>query len=135
MRKALVCLFTADTAQALWRWLLLVLIFAISWLALSPNPPQVMSTGWDKSNHMLAFGTLAFCGHWGWRQRIERELWLPLALLGFGGVIELLQLHVPGRSGEWADMLADSVGILAGMLMAKLALILLCRIQAGPDKR
>ena len=111
-------LFNGHEAQHRWRVLLLLLIAAISFLALSPHPPTGLSTGWDKSNHALAFGSLGFCGFWCVATRRERWALLPLALLVFGGVIELLQLQVPGRSGEWPDLLADSVGIALGMLIA-----------------
>jgi len=33
-------------------------------LALLPSQPPVFTTGWDKSNHLLAFGALAWLG-WG----------------------------------------------------------------------
>jgi VanZ family protein len=38
--------------------------------------------------------------------------------VAFGGLIEVLQLFVPGRSSEWGDLLADSVGIAGGAVIA-----------------
>jgi VanZ family protein len=89
----------------------------ISWLALSPHPPQGLSTGWDKANHALAFAALACCGSLGlrWRSR-----WLLGALMAYGLLIEILQTQVPGRSGEAADLLADGLGALAGILLVRL---------------
>jgi len=101
-----------------WRGLWLVLLIAISYLALSPVPPRTLDTGWDKANHLLAFGSLAFSGYWSLSAPRARWLGLPLLLLGYGGLIEILQLQVPGRSGEWADLLADSLGIAVGLLVA-----------------
>jgi VanZ family protein len=40
-----------------------------------------------------------------------------LGLLAFGAAIEVVQAFVPGRSCEWEDLLADSVGIVAGVLV------------------
>lgn len=111
-------LLSSPKAQSCWRVLVLLLMGAISWLALSPHPPASMNTGWDKANHVLAFGSLGFCGFWCVPTQRERWTLLPLALLVFGGVIELLQLQVPGRSGEWPDLLADSMGISVGLLIA-----------------
>jgi len=125
MHPAFISLFNGARARPYWRFLLLALIGAVFFLALSPSPPRGVDTGWDKSNHLLAFGTLAFCGHWGWGTRAARYVWLPAGLVLLGGLIELLQLQVPGRSGEWADLLADSFGIVAGLLLAKLSLRLL----------
>jgi len=99
---------------------LLALLCIVSYLALTPNPPKGVDTGWDKANHLLAFAALAFCGHWSWGTQLHRYIGVPAALLVFGGAIELLQLHVPGRSGEWADLFADSCGIAAGLLLAML---------------
>ncbi|MCV2349147.1 VanZ family protein [Paucibacter sp. Y2R2-4] len=115
------------------RLLLLALLCIVSYLALTPHPPKGMDTGWDKANHLLAFAALAFCGHWGWGTHLQRYVGVPAALLVFGGAIELLQLHVPGRSGEWADLFADSCGIVAGLLLAMLILRLLAALT--PAKR
>ena len=37
----------------------------------------------------------------------RRRVALWIGLLAYGGAIEILQSQVPGRSGEWADLLAD----------------------------
>lgn len=106
-------------AQFGWRLLLLALTIAVSYLALSPVPPKTpLETGWDKANHLLAFGALAFSGHWGWARRFDRYVRLPAGLMIFGAAIELLQLQVPGRDGEWADLFADGCGVLIGLLLA-----------------
>ncbi|MEJ6005531.1 VanZ family protein [Paucibacter sp. AS339] len=113
-------LLNGEQAQTCWRLFLLVLFCIVSYLALTPHPPKAMDTGWDKANHLLAFGALAFSGHWGWGTRLQRYIGLPAALLIYGGSIELLQLHVPGRDGDWADLFADSCGMLLGLLLAGL---------------
>ncbi|MCY0611277.1 VanZ family protein, partial [Klebsiella pneumoniae] len=45
---------------------------------------------------------------------------LTLGLLAFGATIEAIQLAVPGRSGEWTDLLADAVGIASGLAIGVL---------------
>jgi VanZ family protein len=40
------------------------------------------------------------------------------ALLAYGGLIEVLQSFTPNRVGEWPDLLADSVGVALGLLLA-----------------
>jgi VanZ family protein len=103
---------------ALWRTLLAALVVAILWLALSPQPPKTVDTGWDKANHVAAFAALAFTAVWAlWPQR-RRWGWLVLWLLAFGGFIEVAQSQVPPREGDWADLLADGVGIVLGLLAA-----------------
>ncbi|MBB4842186.1 VanZ family protein [Paucibacter oligotrophus] len=111
----------SEPARRGWRWAGLALLCLISYLALSPAPPKSLDTGWDKANHLLAFAALAFCGFWSLQTPKQRLLGLPLGLLAYGGAIELIQFFVPGRSCEWADLGADSIGIALGLLLAGLA--------------
>jgi VanZ family protein len=105
----------------LWRWALLLLAGLVTVLALVPAPPRQMDLGWDKLNHVVAFAALALCAVFGWRGSPgAAQLAVLLALLAFGGAIELLQLQVPNRSGEWTDLGADAIGIGLGALFAGL---------------
>jgi VanZ family protein len=36
----------------------------------------------------------------------------------FGVFIEVVQAQIPGRTGEWPDLLADALGIAAGLALA-----------------
>lgn len=103
-----------------WRWALLLLAVAIIVLALLPAPPRQASLGWDKLNHVMAFASLAVCAVFGWRDSRAGRRAVLLALLAFGGAIELLQLQVPNRSGEWTDLAADAVGLGLGATLALL---------------
>ena len=99
--------------------LLLVALLAVGYLALNPRPPRSVDLGWDKLNHLCAFGALMLLAGHAWPQRWGRA---ALGLLAYGGLIELLQTQVPGRSGEWPDLLADGLGLLLGAaLLALLA--------------
>jgi len=109
---------TAPERRVLWRALLGVLLVAITWLALVPAPPKVITTGWDKSNHALAFASLAFSGVWALWQRPRQWGWLVLALLAYGVGIEIAQSFLPPREADARDVLADSVGIAIGLLAA-----------------
>jgi VanZ family protein len=101
-----------------WRVLLALLATLVSALALAPTPPEQVSLGWDKLNHAAAFAALAVCAVFGWRGARAMP-WALLGLLVYGGAIELLQQHVPGRSASWADLLADGIGIAIGALLAR----------------
>jgi VanZ family protein len=99
------------TARARWRlmfWSCAVVVLA---LALMPAAPHVPTTGWDKSNHLLAFSVMTVLGHRAYPGRIAAVL-AGLAL--YGGLIEVLQFFTPDRSAEWADLGADVVGIFVG---------------------
>jgi VanZ family protein len=116
MLKALIALLFEHPRRAIgWRFVLAMLMCVITWLALSPAPPPQADLGWDKLNHLAAFATLAVvavlgcCGPF-WR--------IGGALVAYGGLIELLQSLTPSRVGEWPDLLADSVGVALGLLLA-----------------
>ncbi len=49
----------------------------------------------------------------------RRLSWRPvvLVLLAYGGAIELIQSQLPPREGDWADLLADGIGIGLGLLI------------------
>jgi VanZ family protein len=90
---------------------------AVLVLALMPVVPHMPSTGWDKSNHMLAFAVLTVLGYRGYPGRMALLL---LYLLAYGGLIEVLQSFTPGRSAEWVDLLADALGLLMGAGLVRL---------------
>lgn len=93
-------------------------------MALAPVPVSypLPTTGWDKSNHMLGFATLAFLSRWAWPGQRTHAL---LVLLAYGGLIEGLQAFTPDRSADLADVIADGVGLVIGAGIAKLAATLL----------
>ncbi|CAG9164280.1 VanZ family protein [Cupriavidus pampae] len=95
---------------------------AILVLALLPPSTHMPTTGWDKSNHMLAFGTLAVLGSRAWPGR----MWvILLGLIGYGVLIEILQGFTPYRDADAIDVVADTIGALIGFglnaLMARMA--------------
>lgn len=71
----------------------------------------------DKTEHLLAFAMLAF---WFGSIVVRRDLlWLALALLAFGALIEVAQgLMRLGRQADVNDVVADGAGILIGLALA-----------------
>jgi len=120
-----------SAAAQSWKVLLVLLVVAVSYLALTPHPPARVDTGWDKLNHLLAFTALAFSASLSYPASRRTHVLLLCALLAFGGLIEILQLFVPGRSSEWGDLFADSIGIVCGVVVASLVL----RIAPAPTLR
>ena len=98
------------------------LLRATFWLAcivvaaLSMTPTEYLTLGiftwWDKAQHALTFfvlgglGLIAYRNYW-W--------WVVVGLLVFGGAIELAQDASGWRNGEWADWLADAVGLVSSV--------------------
>ena len=103
-----------------WRALLLALLLAVAWLAFMSDPPDPGLPQGDKANHLLAFAVLAavasLCAAPGWAQAARAAA----GLLVYGGFIEAVQTQLPGRSGEWPDLLADALGIAFGLAASAL---------------
>jgi hypothetical protein len=111
------------------RWAFAGCALSVLLLALAPQTLQLPSAGWDKSNHLLAFGALAALGRGAFPGRWTVVL---LGLLAFGGIIELLQSLTDYRFAEWGDLLADAVALGAAWLVSQLHLRWLGRRGAGP---
>ncbi|MFT6643848.1 MAG: VanZ family protein [Patiriisocius sp.] len=97
----------------------------ITWLALTSEPPKTSQIiGWDKANHGLAFFVLAGLGYFSVLQR-NMLVWVLLAT--YGVAIELSQSYLGYRYFEFADMLANCVGIglfvLCRPLLLRLSLL------------
>lgn len=99
---------------ALWRGALALCMLAILVLSLLP-PSGLPTTGWDKSNHLLAFAVLALLSHGAWPGRTLVAL---AGLLAYGGLIEVLQSFTPDRSADLTDLIADAIGLAAGAAIA-----------------
>ena len=67
----------------------------------------MLSTGWDKANHALAFAVLGLLGCACWPHAAARVL---IALAAYGGAIEIAQTFTETRMGEWTDWFADIAG-------------------------
>ena len=87
------------------------------------------STGWDKSNHLLAFSVMALLGR---RAYPGRTLAVLSSLLAYGALIEVLQSFTINRFAEWQDLVADAAGLALGWGAQQLARVM-CRLRAGPQ--
>lgn len=99
------------TLRLFWRLAFWGCVAAVLVLSLAPAAPELPTTGWDKSNHFIGFFALASLGLQAYSSDQRR---LFIALLLFGGLIELLQSLTPYRLAEWADWIADGVGLVVG---------------------
>ncbi|MBZ0105213.1 MAG: VanZ family protein [Sulfuricella denitrificans] len=110
-------------------WLLIILI---GYLSLVPSPPTPMRFPHaDKLEHLIAYTVLMgwFCLIYPARRQ---KIFLACVCIAYGGIIELLQGWGGYRSAEWADFLADSLGVALGWLLSTTLLPhLLTRLDAG----
>ena len=118
--------------------LCLVLILVLSFFS-PPHTPLDNVAMIDKWTHLVMYGgTVSVFWLEYWRAHYRRgtrrssaaliliAVVLPIAL---GGIIELLQAYCTGgrRSGEWADFIADTLGVLLGWLIGATLLKSLAR--------
>ncbi|MDB5745133.1 MAG: hypothetical protein JWR68_3448 [Polaromonas sp.] len=104
-----------------WRAAFAACALAVLVLALIPGEVTISGTGWDKTNHLLAFSVLAVLGLQAYPGRLVVVL---MGLLVYGGLIEILQFFTPDRAAEWTDLVADSVGLGLGCGVHRLAKVL-----------
>jgi len=90
-----------------------LLAVAIAYLTLSQStqgPPSIVS---DKVYHVIAFAVLIIPTALFY---VRSLFWVLPVVLVFGGAIELIQPYV-GREGEWADFIADVLGVIFGLIL------------------
>ena len=104
----------------------LIVIAAILFLSLF-NPPKTKLepiTNIDKIAHICMYGGLELII---WFEYLRSHsilnkrkfiLWGIVAPIVLGGLMELAQMYLTSkRSGEWADLVADSIGVLLGAII------------------
>lgn len=91
----------------------LAAVLVVSLLPPSSLPP--VHTGWDKADHALAWLALGLLGMLAWPKRKAVVL---AGLVAYGGAVELLQGMTGWRQPEWADLLADVLGLAVAVLVS-----------------
>jgi VanZ family protein len=97
-------------------WSLILLVIGLS---LMSSPPLLPSfDGIDKLEHFLAYFVLM-----GWFSQLyhapQQRLTYLIGFILLGGVLEILQNLGGVRQGEWADMIANSTGVLFAWQLTK----------------
>ena len=100
----------------LWHFIGAMMVLFIIYMALVPHPIVSMSGPWsDKLYHFSGyFGVMA------WYAQFVKQRYLTIILLVLLGIaLEFMQMLVNTRSFEWADMLANTVGVLSAALIVR----------------
>ena len=104
--------------KAWWLALGWMMVSGLLVLTLMPHPPQPLTFDFaDKIEHLAGFAWLSL-----WFQQIvvqRRKKWAALGLVLLGVFIEVAQSFTATRSFEYADMVADGVGVLLGAWLAR----------------
>jgi VanZ family protein len=109
---------TIPNAPRWWAFgaLLLIMVAVLSLVPLGPAPVQLPG-GIDKYEHFAAYAALA--AYFGLLVRGTKALWISSASITvFGVLIEFAQAFGGVRSGDWRDVLANTVGVAVGSWFA-----------------
>lgn len=92
-----------------------LLVAAVVWLSLVPQPPAQAVAVPDKVGHFAAYLVLAlwFGGLYGGHRRTA----LSGGLVLLGAALEILQGQGFARQAELADLVADMLGVAAALLV------------------
>jgi len=108
----------------LWQIASVVLLFMVLLFALLPavwfwNDKVKVLSWFQNSDKWLHATTFLILATWFAGQYRRPAYWgIAAALMVFGGLIEVCQLMVSNRSASWADIGANTVGIITGLAVA-----------------
>ncbi|MCA1764868.1 MAG: VanZ family protein [Desulfobulbaceae bacterium] len=94
-----------------WAWAFFAAALAVLALALTPTASRIATTGWNKTNHLLAFAVLAWLGLKAYPRHAAAVL---IGLFAYGALVEILQIFIPSRAADWTDLIANILGLLLG---------------------
>ena len=103
------------------RILLLFSIFGITLVATQEVVLEAQFLTFDKFLHIGCFIYLTIIAFLS--KIFSQELWVYVIVLGYGILIEIVQIYIPYRSFEFFDILADFAGILIASFFIKFAKI------------
>ena len=96
-----------------WYALGTMMLIAVATVSLMPAPDTGVN---DKVSHLLTYFLLA-----GWFGLLARDRvvlsWTLAALIAYGMLLELLQGQTGYRFAEWGDVVANSIGVVAGVAL------------------
>ena len=104
--------------QKHWLHITLMLLASIATASLWPAAYLPDVPGTDKTHHFIAYGALMFPTA---LKQPKYILIIAIGFITFSGAIELIQPYV-NRYGEWLDMIANTLGLICGWLLAKVTL-------------
>lgn len=86
-------------------------------LSLVPGNVLPKDLPWDKALHFVGYAGLAFLARMGSKKHPSWQI--VIGCISFSLLIEFLQQFIPNRGFEWLDLMANTLGVLAGALLGK----------------
>jgi len=106
-------------------WLIVPALMLVIWGELSRSPwgERLEAAVWDKALHFTAYFGLSLMATIAVQGR-RRALWCAMGLIALGGSLEVIQGFV-GRDCDIWDEVANTIGVLSGLLLALLGISVL----------
>ncbi len=98
---------------------LVVCLLCVTTLALLPITEIPGFMVWDKANHFIAFVVLTGLLYFSF-EKIKIFTLIILPLFGYGFLLEVIQGLTEYRVFSMFDLLADAIGIMAGIVVCRL---------------
>jgi VanZ family protein len=117
--------------KPLWLAIGWLLLLAIVYLSVAPVPISVPGAGGDKFGHVIAYAAAMF-----WFAQIygdaRARMFIATGLVGLGIGLEYVQALTQYRTFEYADMVADAIGVAIGWIASPPRVMnVLARIEAA----
>ena len=98
------------------RWLGSIAVILLAILSLLPGEhrPNVLVSG--QADHLVAYALSSVTligGYW----HSHRNITIALSLTLYAGLLETLQLWVPGRVGQFSDFAMSTLGVWVGLFL------------------
>ena len=105
--------------------ILSVVLVLIGILMPGDDVPSVGIPHLDKVVHCGMFGCVTICFYWDYfkaYKKVPRLIVTLILVILFGAITEIMQAYVPGRSCDYRDLIADSIGVILATLVARYAI-------------
>jgi VanZ family protein len=106
---------------------LFLLLFFVGWMvfltvmSLLPAGGVALGEKWDKIAHFGAYFITSLLFYYTFRSRFERaDIYAVFFAFGYGVILELAQLFVPGRICSFKDLVANFSGVLFFFVLYRL---------------
>lgn len=93
-----------------------ILIVLVLSLLPGDDLPEVALS--DKVHHFIAYSEIATIGLLAYTT-VPVQALVIAGVVALGGGIEIAQLYVPGRSSDIVDFMVNCLGVLAGIVLAR----------------
>lgn len=114
----------------LWSAIGWLIIAAVIYLSLTPDPIEIDMEYGDKLGHLLAYFVMML---WFSQLYLRRaHVWLASGFIALGIVLEYVQGWSGYRDFEYMDMLADGIGVIVAWALGG---TLLARLMVGFERK